>query len=43
MKFFEEPKLDVLKFAVEDVITVSGNGAEETTEEELALMTQPCI
>lgn len=24
---FQEPKLTVLKFAVEDVITVSGNGA----------------
>lgn len=40
MKFFEEPKLDVLKFTVEDVITVS---AATEDEEELLLMTQPCI
>ena len=31
-KFFEEPIVEVNTFAVEDVITVSGEGGENETE-----------
>ena len=29
MKFFVEPEIEIVKFAVEDVITTSGFGDEE--------------
>ena len=31
MKMFEQPEVNVIKFAVEDVITVSGTEEEATT------------
>ena len=40
MKLFETPAIEVVKFAVEDVITVSG-GATETTEPEYWPL--PCV
>lgn len=42
MKLFETPAIEVVKFAVEDVITVSG-GEETTTEtEEMGFYPAPC-
>ena len=35
MKYFEEPKMEVLKFAVQDVIT--------TSEEEMTYDPMPCF
>ena len=32
MKFFEEPKLNIEKFGVEDIITTSGGGEVETPD-----------
>lgn len=32
MKNFETPEIEVIKFAVEDVITVSGGSFDEETE-----------
>ena len=35
MKFFQEPELEVVKFAVEDIVT--------TSEEDPGFFTDPCI
>lgn len=35
MKKFETPEIEVTKFAVEDVITTSGNGDNNTNDDEL--------
>ena len=35
MKFFEAPKMDVVMFTVEDVITTSGNGGDGNTGGEM--------
>ena len=37
--YFTEPSVEVIKFAVEDVITVSGEGEEEDLPE----MMPPCM
>lgn len=37
MKFFEEPKMEVVKFAVQDVITTSD------CDEDYGFFTDPCI
>ena len=37
MKFFMEPELEVVKFAVEDIVTTS------TEEEDPGFFTNPCI
>ena len=43
MMLFEMPKVEVLKFAVEDVITVSGGGGTPaTTEEDYGFFDNPC-
>lgn len=39
MRLFEEPKMDVSKFAVEDVITTS----ETTCDEDYALFDEGCF
>ena len=33
MKFFEIPEIEIVKFAVEDVITASGEGREDELPE----------
>lgn len=38
MKKFEMPKMDIVKFSIEDVITTSttgGNGDDNTTDQEM--------
>ena len=42
MKLFMEPAIEVAKFAVEDIITVSGAEVEEE-EEELAFSGTSCF
>ena len=37
---FVEPKIEVAKFAIEDVITESAGGAEETT---IPALVPPCL
>lgn len=41
MKLFEQPEVNVIKFAVEDVITVSST--EETAPSIGGMIVQPCI
>ena len=37
MKFFEDPKMEIVKFAVEDIITVSG-GCDDDCEDDLVMI-----
>lgn len=44
MKFFTEPSVEVIKFAVEDVITVSGDDSGNSTPVRPDLpMIPPCV